>query len=139
MSRRSSFASTSQSWQSQNWPTRIIRFWLGATWIYGGWVKASDPGFLTKGSSTYIGTQIAGFVHVSPIGSLLQHGVEHAQLFGLLVMASEFAIGFATLLGIAQQLQHLVVLECRSFSGSPPPGQCGHTSSEAIPPTQYYG
>lgn len=101
MSRRSSFASTSQSWQSQNWPTRIIRFWLGATWIYGGWVKASDPGFLTKGSSTYIGTQIAGFVHVSPIGSLLQHGVEHAHLFGLLVMASEFAIGFATLLGIA--------------------------------------
>jgi len=101
MSRRSSFASTSQSWQNQNWPIRIIRLWLGVTWIYGGWVKANDPGFLTKGAPSYIGTQLAGFVHVSPIGFLLQHGVEHAQLFGVIVMLSEFAIGFATLIGIA--------------------------------------
>jgi nitrite reductase/ring-hydroxylating ferredoxin subunit/uncharacterized membrane protein YphA (DoxX/SURF4 family) len=101
MSRRSSFASTSQSWQNQNWPIRIIRLWLGITWIYGGWVKASDHGFLTKGAPSYIGTQLAGFVHVSPIGFLLQHGVEHAQLFGVIVMLSEFAIGFATLIGIA--------------------------------------
>jgi len=101
MSRRSSFASTSQSWQNQNWPIRIIRLWLGVTWIYGGWVKANDPGFLTKGAPAYIGTQLAGFVHVSPIGFLLQHGVEHAQLFGVIVMLSEFAIGFATLIGIA--------------------------------------
>jgi thiosulfate dehydrogenase [quinone] large subunit len=89
------------SWRSQSKGQRVLRIFLGATWIYAGWVKASDPEFLTQGAPTFIGTQLAAYAQSSPLGSLLNHGVEHAVLVGIFVMISEFAIGFATLLNVA--------------------------------------
>ena len=89
------------SWQNQLWPLRIMRLWLGATWIYAGWDKASDPGFLTSGSPTFIGTQLAAYAQNSPIDFLLNKLIDHATQVGILVMVAEFAIGFATLLWIA--------------------------------------
>ena len=89
------------SWRSQSNALRIMRLFLGITWIYAGWDKASDPGFLTKGSPTFIGTQLAAFAQNSPIGFLLNHTIEHATQVGIFVMLSEFAIGFATLLFVA--------------------------------------
>lgn len=78
-----------------------MRLWLGATWIYAGWDKASDPGFLTSGSPTFIGTQLAAYAQNSPIDFLLNKLIDHATQVGILVMVAEFAIGFATLLWIA--------------------------------------
>ena len=89
------------SWRNQLWPLRVLRAWLGFTWIYAGWDKASDPGFLTSGSPTFIGTQLSAFATNSPIDFLLNRVVEHATQIGILIMASEFAIGAATLLWIA--------------------------------------
>jgi thiosulfate dehydrogenase [quinone] large subunit len=89
------------SWKNQLWPLRIMRLWLGATWIYAGWDKASDPGFLTSGSPTFIGTQLAAYAQNSPIDFLLNKLTDHAIQVGILVMVAEFAIGFATLLWIA--------------------------------------
>jgi len=89
------------SWRSQSNALRIMRLFLGVTWIYAGWDKASDPGFLTKGAPTFIGTQLAAFAQNSPIGFLLNHTIEHAALVGAFVMISEFAIGIATLLSVA--------------------------------------
>jgi thiosulfate dehydrogenase (quinone) large subunit len=89
------------SWRSQSNALRIMRLFLGMTWVYAGWDKASDPGFLKQGSPTFIGTQLAAFAQNSPIGSFLNHTIEHAALVGGFVMISEFAIGFATLLFVA--------------------------------------
>ncbi|MEY2710115.1 MAG: hypothetical protein RL031_988 [Actinomycetota bacterium] len=89
------------SWKNQLWPLRIMRFWLGGTWIYAGWDKASDPGFLTDGSPTFIGSQLAAYAQNSPIDFLLNRMIEHATQVGIFVMLSEFAVGFATLLWIA--------------------------------------
>ena len=89
------------SWRTQSNGQRLLRFFLGATWVYAGWVKASDPGFLTAGAPTYIGSQLGAFAQSSPLGPFLNHGVEHAILVGIFVMLSEFAIGFATLLNVA--------------------------------------
>ena len=89
------------SWRSQSNALRIMRLFLGVTWIYAGWDKASDPGFLTQGAPTYIGTQLAAFAQNSPIGFLLAHTVERAIVVGAFVMISEFAIGMATLLSVA--------------------------------------
>jgi len=89
------------SWRSQAIYIRIIRLWLGITWIYAGWDKASDPGFLTRGSSTYIGSQLAGYASQSPMGFLFNKLIEHSQFVGIFVLLSEFAIGIATLLWIA--------------------------------------
>ena len=96
-----SLRKSAASWGSQATHIRIIRLWLGVTWIYAGWDKASDSGFLTQGSPTYIGSQLAGFAAQSPVGSLFNTLIEHAQYVGIFVLLSEFAIGFATILWIA--------------------------------------
>ncbi len=80
---------------------RLMRLWLGVTWIYAGWDKASDPGYLTAGSPTFIGTQLSAFATSSPIGFALESVSENATQIGIFVMFAEFAIGAATLLWIA--------------------------------------
>jgi uncharacterized membrane protein YphA (DoxX/SURF4 family) len=92
------------SFKSQSISMRILRIWLGVTWIYAGWVKASDAGFLKQGSPTYIGTQLAAYASQSPIGSILNHFVEHALIVGIFVILSEFAIGIATLTYVAPSM-----------------------------------
>ena len=89
------------SWRNQLWPLRILRAWLGFTWIYAGWDKASDPGFLTSGSPTFIGTQLSAFATNSPIGFAINGVLENATQIGIFVMLAEFSIGAATLLWIA--------------------------------------
>jgi thiosulfate dehydrogenase [quinone] large subunit len=96
-----SLRKSAASWRSQAIHIRLIRLWLGVTWIYAGWDKASDSGFLTQGSPTYIGSQLEGFAAQSPVGSLFNILIEHAQYVGIFVLLSELAIGFATLLWIA--------------------------------------
>ena len=92
------------SWRNQAPAFRIMRLWLGITWIYAGWDKATDSGFLTPGSSTYIGTQLSGFSTQSPLGFAFNKLIEHATLVGGFVMISEFAIGLATLAWVAPRL-----------------------------------
>jgi Rieske Fe-S protein/uncharacterized membrane protein YphA (DoxX/SURF4 family) len=89
------------SWKNQLWPLRVLRAWLGVTWIYAGWDKASDPGFLTSGSPTFIGTQLSAYATSSPIGFAINKMLEHSTQIGIFVMLTEFAIGAATLLWIA--------------------------------------
>lgn len=92
-----------QSWRSQSVGTRLLRLMLGATWLYGGLQKASDSKFFNKGSSGYIGVQIAGFAKNSPISFILRRMIEHATLAGWMILLGELAIGIAVLTGIALQ------------------------------------
>ena len=96
------------SWQAQSISARILRLWLGLTWVYGGWDKASDPSFLTPGTVNYIGNQINGFIEISPLGLLLKHSLEHATLVGWIVLITEFATGICTLLFILPRFAALV-------------------------------
>jgi thiosulfate dehydrogenase [quinone] large subunit len=89
------------SWATQNRTPRLLRIFLGATFIYAGWDKASDPGFLTQGEPSYIGTQLAAFAANSPIDFLLNRILEHATYVGVFIMVAEFAVGIATLLWVA--------------------------------------
>lgn len=78
-----------------------MRLWLGITWIYAGWDKASDPGFLKAGSPTFIGGQLSAYAQSSPVSFVINKMLEHSTQIGIFVMLAEFAIGFATLLWIA--------------------------------------
>lgn len=98
-----------KSWKANPLYIQIIRLWLGVTWVYGGWNKATDSGFLNQASPHYIGEQLNGYLKTSPISPILRSMMEHAYLVGWGVMLSEFAIGFAVLIGFA--------LELASFGG----------------------
>ena len=99
---------TTHSWRSQNAALRIMRLWLGITWVYAGWNKASDYGFLTPGSSHFIGNQLRGYASQSPLGHFAFNKlIEHAVPVGAVVMVIEFAIGLATLLWVAPTLAAL--------------------------------
>ena len=98
----------SNSWRAQSWALRIMRLWLGGTWIYAGWDKATDAGFLTPDSASFIGSQLDGYATQSPLDqSVFDTLTNYPTAVGITVMLSEFAVGLATLLWVAPTLAAL--------------------------------
>src|SRR4029077_3974451 len=82
-----------------------LRFFLGITFVYAGLQKIADPGFLSPGSTTYIGTQLQAFAVHSPIDFLIDSlALPAPALTGLGVIGAELAIGVGVLLRIATRL-----------------------------------
>src|SRR5690348_16473019 len=90
-----------RSWQRQPWIMRILRALLGATFLYAGVQKLSDPGFWHAGTPDYIGSQIQAFGRGSPMHVLLAVAGHVPILVGASIAVAEVATGIATLLGIA--------------------------------------
>ena len=82
-----------------------LRAFLGATFVYAGWQKLSDPGFLHPGSATWIGTQLHGFASNTPGGFLIRWFAEpFPGAAGVGVALAEIAIGLLVLLGFQTRL-----------------------------------
>jgi thiosulfate dehydrogenase (quinone) large subunit len=88
-------------WRVQPVALRILRAFLGVTFVYAGIQKLADPGFLHPGTRDYIGLQLAAFAQGSPIGFLLRALAHVPVLTGLAIAFLEIAIGVCTLLGVA--------------------------------------
>lgn len=90
---------------ADRWPryaTLPLRFFLGATFLYAGLQKISDPGFLRPGAPTYIGTQLQGFAALSPIGFLIDaFALPTPELTGVLVIVTELVVGALVIVGLA--------------------------------------
>ena len=89
------------SWRGQSRAEKLLRTFLSLTWIYAGWHKASDSGFLTAGEPTFIGETLSGNASNSPIASILERLLEYPTEVGAFIIFSEFTIGIATLLFVA--------------------------------------
>src|SRR6266487_1981367 len=77
-----------------------LRLFLGITFMYAGIQKLTDPQFFNPQATGFIGRQIMGFAHGSPIHNVLLHvALPHAVFFGALIALGEVAIGIGTLLG----------------------------------------
>lgn len=83
---------------------RVLRAFLGITFLYAGIQKLSDPNFLHAGSRDFIGTQLQAFAKGSPIGGILRGLGQVPVATGIGIAITELAIGIATLLGIAPLL-----------------------------------
>lgn len=82
-----------------------LRLFLGATFIYAGVQKLSDPGFLHSGAPTYIGTQLQGFADGTPGGFILRaFALPHPVLAGVGVAIIEIAIGLLAAVGLLTRL-----------------------------------
>src|SRR6185437_5618004 len=78
-----------------------VRLFLGLTFVYAGYQKLSDPGFLTPGASTYIGTQLHAFSSGTPGGFLLRwFALPFPRAAGVGVALAEIAIGLLTTAGM---------------------------------------
>src|SRR5579871_1838907 len=78
-----------------------VRLFLGLTFVYAGYQKLSDPGFLTSGAPTYIGTQLHAFASGTPGGFLLRwFALPFPRAAGVGVALAEIAIGLLTTAGM---------------------------------------
>jgi thiosulfate dehydrogenase [quinone] large subunit len=82
------------------WSMRILRAFVGLTFLYAGLQKLLDPGFLHAGSATYIGTQLRGFGEGTPAAPLMHVLAKMPLVTGVGVALVEIAAGLATLLGV---------------------------------------
>jgi thiosulfate dehydrogenase [quinone] large subunit len=78
-----------------------LRAFFGATFLYAGFDKLLDPGFLDPASPGSIQSQMLVFVRVSPLGALVQAGEPYAVAIGVLIAVAEIAIGLGALTGLA--------------------------------------
>lgn len=82
-----------------------LRLFLGATFVYAGVQKLSDPGFLHPGAPTYIGTQLTSFASGSPGGFVLNaFAIPHPEVAGVTVAIVEIAIGLCAFFGLMTRL-----------------------------------
>src|SRR5919198_4438763 len=78
-----------------------LRLFLGGTFVYAGVQKLSDPGFLTKGAPTYIGSQLEAFANGTPGGPLLHAlAIPIPEVAGVGVALFEILVGLLALLGL---------------------------------------
>jgi thiosulfate dehydrogenase (quinone) large subunit len=83
------------------WVALPLRLFLGLTFVYAGIQKLTDPQYFRPSAPGYIGRQIAGMAHGTPLGGLLTHlVVPHAAFFGGLIAFGELAIGLGVLVGL---------------------------------------
>jgi thiosulfate dehydrogenase [quinone] large subunit len=94
-------AGVADGWRAQSISIRILRAFLGVTFLYAGIQKLGDPNFLHAGTFDYIGAQLSGFAHGSPIAGLLRELAKVPVLTGVAIALIEIAVGLGTLLGIA--------------------------------------
>jgi thiosulfate dehydrogenase (quinone) large subunit len=98
------FTSRLTSWSTITVPAWValpLRLFLGVTFAYAGIQKLTDPGYFRPSAPSYIGRQMLGFAHGTPLGGLLLHlVVPHATLFGGLIAWGELAIGLGVLIGV---------------------------------------
>lgn len=82
------------------WALLPLRLFLGVTFVYAGIQKVMDPQFFNPKAPGYIGNQIIGFAHGSPIHNFLMSIVlPHSHFFGIAIILGEIAVGLGTLFG----------------------------------------
>ena len=78
-----------------------LRLFLGGTFVYAGIQKLTDPGFLTEGAPTYIGSQLEAFADGTPGGVVLRAlALPLPEVAGVGVALFEIAVGLLAVLGL---------------------------------------
>ncbi|MEP7059386.1 MAG: TQO small subunit DoxD, partial [Actinomycetota bacterium] len=88
------------SWIAMPWSVRVLRAFLGITFVFAGAQKLLDGRYLHVGSPDFIGTQLSGFAHGTPVSAIMALLEKAPVTVGVAVALTEIAVGIATLLGI---------------------------------------
>ena len=82
------------------WGQRVLRGFLGVTFVFAGAQKFLDANFLHPGAASYIGNQLMAFAQGTPLAPLMHFLAKFPLLSGVGIALTEIAIGLATLLGV---------------------------------------
>jgi uncharacterized membrane protein YphA (DoxX/SURF4 family) len=95
-----------------------LRLFFGATFVYAGLQKLTDPQFFSATAPGFIGHQMTGFVRAgSPLSGLITSiALPHATVFGALIAFCELWIGLSALFGLLTRLGALGGLATSSLS-----------------------
>ncbi len=79
-----------------------LRLFIGATFLYAGLQKLTDPQFFSATAPGFIGHQMGGFVRAgSPLSGLITAvAIPHAKEFGALIALCEVWVGLSALFGL---------------------------------------
>jgi thiosulfate dehydrogenase [quinone] large subunit len=78
-----------------------LRFFVGATFLYAGIDKLTDPRFLTASGPGSIGEQLTAFTRASPLAGLVSvFALPFPVFIGVLMALAEIAIGLGALTGL---------------------------------------
>ena len=83
-----------------SWPLRILRAFLGGTFVFAGAQKFLNSNFLRQGSPDFVGTQLRGFATGTPAGPLLRLLGHAPVVTGVAIALTEIAVGLAVLAGV---------------------------------------
>src|SRR4029079_16292870 len=90
-----------EGWIALPCALRVLRGFLGATFLFAGAQKLLDPNFLRTGSADFVGTQLHGFAQGTPALQLLVILAHAPVVAGVAIALIEIAIGVGTLMGVA--------------------------------------
>jgi len=82
------------------WALRVLRAFLGVTFVFAGAQKFMDANFLHAGAPSYIGNQLNAFAEGTPLAPMMHLLARFPLLSGVGIALTEIAIGLATLLGV---------------------------------------
>ncbi len=82
------------------WALLPLRIFLGATFLFAGLQKLSNPNFFDANSPSSIQAQLIASARISPIHLLIGHLIQYAVPLGILISLGEIAVGIGMLLGL---------------------------------------
>lgn len=97
-----------EGWVEMPWSIRILRAFLGVTFVFAGVQKFLDPNFFRAGGGDYIGTQLAGFATGTPMAPVMKALEQAPVLAGIAIAVVEIAVGLGTLAGIGMLTASIV-------------------------------
>jgi len=84
-----------------------LRLFLGATFVFAGLQKLSDPEFLNLHTTSGVHAQLVAAARHSPIGSIIGGLAGQSSALGLVIAVAELAIGVGAVLGLMTRLAAL--------------------------------
>ena len=94
------FSVPSNAWRIAGWALLPLRVFIGATFMFAGLQKLSNPDFFNANSPSGIQAQLIASIRVSPLHSLLGHFLPYAVALGVVISLGELAAGIGLFFGL---------------------------------------
>lgn len=90
--------------RASGWALVPLRLFLGATFIYAGLDKLTDPAFISTAGNGSIGQQMAAVRDSAAFPALVDFALRDPAMFGAAMALGELVVGLGVLIGLLGRL-----------------------------------